>query len=137
MDKRAADALLSVGNREDRIKLARRLARPGQSIKAVQTACENFNEATITSQRIKTGAVPAVELAAKRAEQPTEKPVHWDMLKQLGRVPEWDLVTAAARNTCDTCALREVASPATCRQCAAVDLVAFLMRQSKSGGRGE
>jgi ParB/RepB/Spo0J family partition protein len=133
VDRRAADALLSIGDKEARVKLARRLARPGQSIQAVQTACANYIEAVTTTARIREDA-PALVLARKEGK-PTDKPQYWDSLKQLGRVPAWDLVTAAARSTCDGCSLREVASAATCRGCAAVELLARLVRLAENGGR--
>lgn len=132
-DRRVADALLSIGKREDRIALARKLARPGQSISTIQMACANYVQAKIAEQQFRE-QTPAMLLAAEKNNLPVgKKPERWDSFKQLGRVPEWNLVESAARATCDTCPSREVASPPTCQGCAAVVLLAQMMRLGNGG----
>jgi ParB family chromosome partitioning protein len=121
-DARIVDALLSIQDRDIRIRLARRAARPGVTIKTIVAACQKLNDA-MTARRLEH---PALELAEKRTEikQPTAK---WTALQQLGRLPPWELVRSAVLKTCRECVLIGCASEITCRECPAVDLLRILI----------
>jgi ParB family chromosome partitioning protein len=123
-DARIVDALLSIQDKDIRIKLARRAARPGVTIKTIVAACQKLNDA-MTAKKLEH---PALELAEKRSEnkQPTPK---WTALQQLGRLPPWELVRSAALKTCKKCVLRVCASEITCKECPAVDLLSILMEK--------
>jgi len=121
-DARIVDALLSIRDRDIRIKLAHRVARPGVTIKTIVAACQKLNDAMAATKLVH----PALELAEKQAEnkQPTPK---WTALQQLGHLPPWSMVTQAAVSTCRKCNLRESANELVCRDCPAVDLLGIMM----------
>jgi ParB/RepB/Spo0J family partition protein len=121
-DARIIDALLSVQDRDIRIKLAHRVARPGMTIKTIVAACQRLNDAMMATKL----EHPGLELAEKRAEnkQPTPK---WTSLQQLGQLPPWELVRSAALKTCRKCVLRESANELVCKECPVVDILRFMM----------
>lgn len=121
-DARIVDALLSIQDRDIRIKLARRSARPGITIKSIIAACQKLNDA-MSAEKLEH---PSLELAEKRSEnrQPTTR---WTALQQLERLPPWELVRSAALKTCKKCVLSENANVIICKDCPAVDLLSILM----------
>jgi ParB/RepB/Spo0J family partition protein len=121
-DARIVDALLSIQDRDIRIKLAHRVARPGVTIKTIVAACQKLNDAMMATKLVH----PALELAEKRAEnkQPTPK---WTALQQLGQLPPWKLVQSAALKTCKKCVWGENANELVCKECPAVDLLGIMM----------
>jgi ParB/RepB/Spo0J family partition protein len=110
--KRETDALLSVPNPRERVKLAQALAKRKATAKMVILACNRYNRARGSRPTNQKGS-PAVRMAE------LNKP-EWDALYQLGKVPPWPVVTNAVMATCDACPLRPMASDATCRDCALV-----------------
>ena len=121
---RIVDALLSIQNKNTRIKLARRVARPGTMIRTVVAACQKLNDAMMTRKL----EHPALELVERRSEtkQPTPG---WTALRQLGRLPPWELVRIAVLKTCKKCVLSENASEVICKNCPVVDLLSILMKK--------
>jgi ParB family chromosome partitioning protein len=121
-DVRIVDALLSVQDKDIRIKLAQRAARPGVTIKTIVAACQKLNDA-MSAKKLEH---PALELAEKRSKnkQPTAK---WTALQQLKQLPPWELVQSAALKMCQECVLRVCASEITCNDCPAVELLSILI----------
>lgn len=74
-------------------------------------------------------AVPALRLGGRRGRG--RDPRHWDALRQLKRVPQWDLVKDATCLTCQRCILADEANEAVCQECPAVELIAELFRQAR------
>jgi ParB/RepB/Spo0J family partition protein len=122
VDQRAVKALQDVPATQ-RVEFARRLSRPGLSIKAVQRAAERYRNARM-AERLGDGD-PALTYAVQRSGAP-DLP-KWDGLTQLGKLPPWSLAVAAARWTCDTCELRGEASPVVCNRCPAVVILARMI----------
>jgi hypothetical protein len=127
-DRRVVDALLSIESPKHRVKLAQKLARPGLKIKTVETACRKFREA-LEAQPAKD--LPMVNFAVRRAGK-VDRP-KWDMLHQAGQIPPWPIVEQAARHTCDSCVLRDMASAVTCKECPGVMLLVKLIQAVNDG----
>jgi len=120
-DTRLARGLLQIEDKDTRVELAHRLWDHRASLKACLKAVTETIQAirsTPRRTRIPKDAVPSQVFAEAEA-----KPANWDMLKQLGRVPEWELVVHAAEQTCERCSLRSIASRITCEQCGAVTML--------------
>lgn len=133
-DMRVADALMAVPDRAARVKLAARMARPGVSIKAIETACTKMSgilrsEATPAGEKMK---LPAVDVGLSRAHRERKELPNWDMMVVQKRVPPWKVVRESALRVCDDCPLREVASEKTCRDCPAAQLVAYMLEGGKT-----
>lgn len=127
-NQRAVDALLSIESPKHRVKLAQKLARPGLKIKTVETACRKFREALEAQPA---GDLPALNFAVRRVGM-ADRP-KWDMLRQAGQVPPWEIVEKAARRTCGSCALRDMASAVTCNECPGVVLLVEMIRTVNDG----
>lgn len=137
-DSRLVRGLLSIEDRSTRISLAGQLWSERINLKGCLAAVDRTlaaigtkvvrkggrprkaGPAALYSQKTKIVSthVPAMEIA-----EVWIKPARWDALKQLGHVPEWDLVVSAAGSTCQMCPLRDIASPKNCEGCAAVTLL--------------
>jgi hypothetical protein len=137
-DTRLAKALLNIPDAELRCALATRLFENKVSLKGCLAACERALKEMNAPKRgrgwpamtiKKLGKKPALELAAKN-EDP-QKPNRWDMLRQAGKVPQWEAVVASSTATCDGCALRSIASFVNCRECGAVELLKKLMEAAQ------
>jgi ParB/RepB/Spo0J family partition protein len=126
-DPRLARGLLSIEDRGTRIALAAKLLKHKVSLKACLKAVGDANRLAGAMQRSKkiTKGSPARILA-----EAEEKPSSWDMLRQLGRVPAWELVVLSAERTCETCPLRSMASRVTCEECGAVSLLRSMVEAS-------
>lgn len=111
-ESRAVNALLSVANSKERVKLAQALADRNATAKMIIHSCNRFNAAR-NGLRTRSKGSPAMHMVK------TNRP-EWDALYQLGKIPPWQIVTNAVMATCDTCPLRSMASDATCRDCALV-----------------
>jgi ParB family chromosome partitioning protein len=127
-DRHVAESLLGIPDRSARIKLAQALSLRGATIKTCVKAAESL-AAKLVDPAYPRESVPAVDLARKQTKEAIDLP-RWDMLAQIGRVPPWGIVLEAARNTCENCALRPVASEKTCRDCPAVELVRRMIEAS-------
>jgi len=125
-DTRLARGFLKIEDKATRVELARQLWKHKASLKGCLAAVENTLRAVKQSnQKARISAksgTPAVILA-----EADKKPMQWDMLKQLGKVPAWELVVLSAERTCQKCPLRSMASRITCMDCGAVDMLRTLM----------
>lgn len=139
-DPNLAKALLAIPDAETRIGLAKRLFENKVSLKASIRACARTLELLAVSKR-KAGRpsdkkmrTPSLALAAQFVDvdaDEAQEPPRWNMLKQVGKVPAWESVVASAAHTCNECALKEIASIATCRDCGAVTLLQSLMESAR------
>lgn len=142
-DSSAIMALNDIRDPELRLKVARRLARPGQIIKVVKEMCGTVakieRESREANRPVSAGyAVPMLSVAGKTSlntEKPSEnKPflAKWHILALAGGVPPWPEIELAARDTCRACALYDVASASTCRDCPGADLLKRLMEKTRA-----
>lgn len=135
-DARLAKALLAIEDSETRIELAKRMHERRISLKGCLNQCTHvMNEEGIKPRKAgrPSTKTPAVQVARELADVDADEvqaPPRWDMLRQMGTVPAWTLVVDAARETCEGCALRGMASPSTCGPCGAVQFVRLLMEKS-------
>lgn len=134
-DARLADALLLIPDKEARIKTARGLANRGASLKAAVQAAEKVREMLGPRDGTFIDGTPALELGARRIGSPRLPLPEWDMLRQAGKVPPWELVAEAARRTCDGCGLREIASAEACRQCPAAEMLGLMLAEARKAPR--
>lgn len=129
-DHRVVKKLMEVPG-EHRVKLAKSLAERGVSIKSAVEACDRLIGA-LAAEKIKGDQIPSVTLATKTAG-PVSRPL-WDVFAQAGQVPPYLLVEISARNVCDRCGLRDVASAQTCRGCALVEVLIEMIGRTKTRG---
>lgn len=145
-DSRLVRGLMQIPDPEIRIALAGKLFQERVNLKGCLVAVEgtiaslhapklerrgrppkNGLEAKLTRKTaIRADQVPAMEVA-----EVTEKPMRWDALRQLGRVPEWILVVQAAQSTCQVCPLRDRASAFNCGGCPAVTILQQMAKVTK------
>jgi ParB family chromosome partitioning protein len=119
----AVDALLSVPEGKNRIDLAQALADRGATIKMIVSAAAKLNF-SLQNKPISQKETPAVVAAKALTKRTRRKPIldkpqlsKWNALEQAGMVPPYPLFVKHVQNTCDSCSLRSVASPATCSDC--------------------
>lgn len=127
-DMRLARGLLQITDKDTRLELAHLLWKRRAPLKACLAAVEKALTASRSKPKrtvIPKDETPAIVLSA------ASKPASWDMLKQLGRVPEWELVVLSAARTCEKCPLRSMASRITCQDCGAVEILRKLMEGSR------
>jgi len=117
-------AIYSVPKGETRIKFMQTIAPREPSIKALTTAATKLN-ASLAEERHKGKQAPAWSIAKKRAKPKKNLPA-WGVLQQAGKLPPYETFKAAVLQTCDDCALREIASEATCGECPLVQLCVTL-----------
>ena len=126
-DGKAIAALLSIEDREARVGLGKRLAERNASVRAVIEACARLN-AHLTTKQMEEDTVPALKIAGRprRLDRPA-----WDALMQAGKLPPWPLVENSVRDTCDGCALRNMASETVCKDCPLPALLVKLIGRVK------
>lgn len=127
-DSRLTHALISLPV-EIRVKVADRLSKNNVSIKQMLKIIDKVKE-TIPSQIANSmnpteSKVLAIKLAIKKEGFNKNR---WNVLQQVGKIPPWDMVVAAAENTCDDCSLRDSANETICRECPAVFFVSKLIK---------
>lgn len=118
VDPRVTGALLSIPDPAARVKMATKIARPGMTIKAIVDACQKYIEAAGSPK-----GVTAKEMVSFRTRS------DWDALKQLGKVPSWELVVRSTGHACDSCALADMASAKVCGSCPLVQALEFMLEK--------
>ena len=134
-------ALLHIPNDEARLRLAANLAGLPHppTIAAAKAACTRLvnsldsfkaNESEVSdigkaAPIEEDGYAPAVRFGGHKAREDWPE---WDALYQLGKVPPWPMVNDAIMATCEACAMRPVASEATCRECPLVDCLRRMLK---------
>jgi len=128
-DSRLVRGLMKIKDRDIRVGLAERLYKHKVSLtgsmKAVEKTLTVIASTPVTKRTVLRG-----EPVFGFGNEPT-KPMRWDMLKQTGSVPEWSLVVLSAKETCQACSLRDIASEMNCRDCPAVSMLGHLMKVAK------
>jgi len=115
--------------------LAVELARTCPSLKAaiisakgVLACLRNRTSATKENGKRK---VPIFEFASEAAkldlnDNDNQAPSKWDVLRQSGVVPPWNMVAQAAIDVCGKCELRDIASSVMCSACTAAQMLVGL-----------
>ena len=129
VDMRVSSSLSSIEDKDVRIKMAVKLARPGIKIATIERACQTYNNSL--TDRIK-DQVPAIAVAEKRRKKQV-RIAAWDLLSQVGLLPEWKYVVKASEKVCSACSLHDMASPKICGECPAVIIVQEMMALSEKG----
>jgi len=127
-DKKVVDALLDIPDKDARIKTAKTLAERRATIKASVEACGRVAGA-LSEAKIPTHEVPAIRIAIRKAGELRRS--IWDAFAQVGKVPPWPLMEIAVRDTCERCAMRDVASATTCKGCALVECLRQMIGETK------
>jgi ParB family chromosome partitioning protein len=126
-DRRLCWALISLPI-NTRLKLVERFTKTNLSIKQMLKIIDKV-KGSIPNQsdnRVRAGSkVSSIKLAT---EEIAFDPKRWNVLQLVGKVPPWEMVEAAAENTCNDCALRDMASETVCKECPAVFFVSRLLR---------
>jgi len=130
VDRRAAEALLSVRDAEARVELARRMAREGVTIGAIEVACQRYNQAVAAGEKPGAGMTMVGLAKKKRPGWRRENVSQWDILAQVGERPPWVVVEMAAVKACRKCPWHDEANETICRDCPAVDLLVEMMKLS-------
>jgi ParB family transcriptional regulator, chromosome partitioning protein len=122
--KEAIEALLSIPNEADRVKMSRKLAEKKPTGAIVIRACAQYvSAAKETRKQIrKSKSCRNDDTPATEQVRGSELP-EWDALYQVGKVPPWKNFTEAVMSTCDSCSLRPAASEGTCGMCPLVVMV--------------
>lgn len=126
-DRRLAHALISLPV-VTRLKLVERFIKANLSINQMLKIIDKVKAAlpNQSDSRIRPGSkAPSLKLATEKI---AFDPKHWNVLKLVGKVPPWELVESAAENTCNDCALRDMASDSVCRECPAVFFVSRMLK---------
>jgi hypothetical protein len=123
-------ALMKLPNRDVRIQMARELATRKLSLQASIKAANVAAKACAAPRADNRSSMPALVFASSKSKL-NGKPPQWDVLRQIGRVPEWDAVVRAADQTCRKCSLADIASSDNCGQCPAVDFLSSLMKEAR------
>lgn len=127
-DSRLAEALLAIPDTATRLKMAASLSERNATIKAGAEACERLVIA-MQAQKIGRDETPALRFSQKHTGS-VNRPV-WDAFAQVGRVPPWPLLELSVRKTCDRCALRDSASDTTCKGCALVEVLVYMIGSAR------
>jgi len=123
-DSRVADALKKVEDKDTRISLAKRASAGAASIDRIIASVEKLVD--LQSQPVIPSDTPPARKYAKPNRVDERK---WGALQQNGKVPAWEIISAAADETCDVCALRDTASPMICKECPAVVMLSMINRR--------
>ncbi len=124
--------VLKIPNSDARVALAKRAAEQGLSYSQIIATAKKMTS-MMESEKIdlQGSKSPAMALAKQKTWEPVDEdtaPEHWNALRQLKRVPPWDLLTDRVTLTCKNCSLAESASAITCGACPLVDLLSGLVR---------
>ena len=126
-DIKVTEALLTIPEATARIKTAQRIVISGVKLKTAIRICAQVKKLLESQSLLDDPGIPSLARAKEKTRVRKLPPAKWDMLRQVGRVPTWGAMVEAAKETCDGCALRSMASPEICRSCPAVEMLATLI----------
>lgn len=153
-DERAAKAFLSIASKPARVKLAQRAAAEKMSIAQIVQACKTLNQA-VAKREAEKNAVPMMGHASGQAGRRVPHAAHtasqsvpWEEVRDAAgamchaceikqtqlqgvREPAWALLAHAAGDTCNNCAVRDLAD--ACKQCPGVELLRRLILATVPG----
>jgi ParB family transcriptional regulator, chromosome partitioning protein len=127
-DPRVAKSLLCISQKHARVETAKRIAQHQVKVTSALRICEQVKTALETRGEIFIKDPPSISIAKTRYRR-REKLPNWNILRQLGKVPPWEVVTNAATETCNECGLRPVASKEECGACPAVELIKLMLER--------
>lgn len=108
------------------VKLCRKFAANRTSAGYIKGVCKRFlNNPEHLYNGVGKKARHGVPMLGQ-AEIVKEK--KYDVLVAAGKIPQWENLVNAAKATCETCSLSDVASASICKECPAVDLIKRLMK---------
>jgi ParB family chromosome partitioning protein len=125
-DQKVTRALLTIPEPEARLKLAAVLAKRNPGIQTCVRAAAKLTEQLAEQPCLEPDAPPALSIGISRARRVRGRS-EWNALKQLGKLPPWTLVVEAASKVCASCAIRDIASPVNCKDCAGVEMIRLLV----------
>lgn len=126
--ERVVRSLLSIDDKDKRIKLARTLSEKEAGIDVCVKAAAKLAE----SQADLHGKSPATTLVKKQPDY-KEKVAAWNGLASLGQLPPWKIARTSAEKTCKDCALSDVANHQTCGECPLVQMLNNMLSATKKG----
>lgn len=159
-DPRTANALMSIADRDTRIKLARRFAEDGVNIRAIVATCQRVVEKLGARQdapvrKLGRPVAPAApttpmvanataKLGAPNGSASTawsgvraaaqvmcrECDLYTEQLRNSQAEPAWQMITHAASATCNACDLREFEK--ICAACPGVQLLKNIIKQTQA-----
>ena len=118
-------AICSVPAGETRVKFVETLSHRNPSIKTIAAAAKKLN-ASLAEEKHTSKQAPAWSTARKVTKPKANLP-DWGVLQQAGKLPPFSVFIKSVTDTCDDCALREIASESTCRECPLVQMCRKLM----------
>ena len=141
-DPRVARALLSIPDKDARVKLGVSLASRKASIAACESAVNKLVQALTNKHAKSQVKTPAVTLALN-GDGPQNGRVTWGSARQAAQAmcnecslkelskrqePAWALVLEAAEQTCDDCAAKNGRDLTICRECPGVEIIKQLAK---------
>jgi len=129
--EKMARALLSVPDQDKRLEIARWATRPDVTVGMVRQQCKYHKDRLQIKAENDMADPPAMRYAKRREVLPRFQ--MWDSLLKKQLVPPWEIVEAAARRTCEDCALSDVASEKVCQECPAVMMVGAMLKMTMRG----
>lgn len=128
-EDKAVRALQSIEDSRQRVQIARELAGRKATANMVVYACREFLRLGKEMQPRRRYTRPGTTLATEAVEEIfEERSNEYNALFQLGKVPPYPILNDVVMRTCDSCALRSMASPDVCGQCALVCALKDLLR---------
>lgn len=119
-------AICSVPAGETRVKFVETIATRNPSIKTISAAAKKIN-AALAEKPNNGKQAPAWSNARKFQKADKKNLPDWGVLQQAGKLPPFPVFIKSVTDTCDSCALREIASETTCRECPLVQMCVKLM----------
>jgi ParB/RepB/Spo0J family partition protein len=123
-------ALRRIPDDDTRIRLAQGFARRGTSLAFIAIVCGRIARYVAQTNKplVDQNDPPALQLATKQAKN-RGNIGHWNAFTQARLTPPWAKITEAVKYTCENCALADMASEGTCKDCPLVDLLKYLMEE--------
>ncbi len=123
--------VLKIPDSQARVALAKKAAEQGLGYSQIIAAAKNVTS-IMDSEKIvlRNAKSPAMVLAKTKTWEPIDEetePEHWNALRELKRLPPWNLLTEHVTQTCKKCVLAESANTITCGACPLVDLLSGLV----------
>ena len=128
-DGNTARAMLEIPDRRARIKLAKKAADIGMSLRSIKSAASRLTETLTKKKEIGAGDTPGLVFSNTQKGRPPLP--DWDALAQVGKVPHWKTVVKATRATCRECNLRDIAKQEICEPCPVVVMLMKLIHEAR------
>jgi hypothetical protein len=112
---------------EIRVPLAQGFARRGNTTQGILGACTRImNKYSSSQEKVKGDFGPGMQMAYKHAT--TRKMIgQWNALAHVKNAPPWPVIQVTALETCKLCAIADMASESSCKDCPLIDFLRILM----------